>query len=62
MDNTATIDQTARNRMSVMAWGMTALCAWVILLASHSFDLYAKAAQYPATAHEPTSITAPNHP
>lgn len=60
MDNTATIDQAARNRMSIMAWGMTALCAWVIFLASHSFELCAKCTQYPTS--EPVIITSSEHP
>lgn len=29
---TATLDQQARNTMSLMAWGMALLCAWIMLL------------------------------
>lgn len=33
---TATMDQHVRNTMSIMAWGMAALCAWVLLLAAYA--------------------------
>ena len=32
---TATMDQHIRNTMSIMAWGMAALCAWIMLLSVH---------------------------
>lgn len=43
---TATImDQHIRNQMSIMAWGMAALCAWVLILAAeHVSNLKAPAA------------------
>lgn len=30
-----TMDQHVRNTMSIMAWGMAALCAWVMLVSAH---------------------------
>ena len=57
MDNITTIDQSARNTMSVMAWGMTALCAWILVLAAHSCDVYGRSTQYQSpTAQQPTDI------
>jgi len=29
-----TMDPNIRNQMSIMAWGMAALCAWVLILAA----------------------------
>lgn len=29
-----TMNQHVRNQMSIMAWGMAALCAWVLLIAA----------------------------
>jgi hypothetical protein len=63
MDNTATIDQSVRNKMSVMAWGMAALCAWVLLLAVHNYQAHARAPQYPeVTTQERTVIATPRLP
>jgi hypothetical protein len=31
-----TMDPHVRNTMSIMAWGMAALCAWVLLLAAYA--------------------------
>jgi hypothetical protein len=31
---TTTMDQNIRNQMSIMAWVMAALCAWVLFISS----------------------------
>lgn len=45
-----TMNQHVRNQMSIMAWGMAFLCAWVLLVAaSYSSHLRAEGrVSYPA--------------
>lgn len=60
MANTATtqtIDQSVRNTLSFMAWGMSALCAWVVILSAHNFKFHTKCVPYPEIY--PEKISAP---
>lgn len=52
---TATImDQHIRNQMSIMAWGMAALCAWVLVLAAGHVS------HLKASNDVPYTVSAPN--
>jgi hypothetical protein len=51
---TATImDQHIRNQMSIMAWGMAALCAWVLVLAAEHVSNLKTSATTPYNASAP---------
>lgn len=34
-----TMDQHTRNQMSLMAWGMAALCGWAMFLSAHAISV-----------------------
>jgi hypothetical protein len=38
-----TLDQSVRNQMSLMAWVMAALCAWVLFLSTYACVMCAAA-------------------
>jgi hypothetical protein len=53
---TTTMDQHIRNQMSIMAWGMAALCAWVLFLsATGVHGIKATAAETPFSVSVPTT-------
>jgi hypothetical protein len=50
------MDQHIRNQMSIMAWGMAALCAWVLFLsATGVHGIKATAAETPFSVSVPTT-------
>jgi len=48
-----TMNQHVRNQMSIMAWGMTALCAWVLFIAT-TYSNHLK-----ATDNTPYTVSVP---
>lgn len=60
-----TAEYLIRHQMSAMAWGMAALCAWVVILSVHTIDCRPPSAPYQqnnsetATAHLPTAAMRP---
>ena len=53
-----TMNQHIRNQMSIMAWGMAALCAWVLFLSSTGIHgIKATAAETPFTVSAPTTTS-----
>jgi len=49
----ATLDQSARNQMSIMAWIMAALCAWILFLSAYAGTMCAPAAMQRAAQSLP---------
>lgn len=50
-----TADSLIRNQMSVMAWGMAALCAWVVIVSVHTFDGRLNCPQYSTSTDADTA-------